>query len=155
MPETTDYPSEAERLFREGYSCSQSVFCAFAPALGLERDRAAALSSPFGGGIGRMREVCGAFSGLMLLCGFVVGYSDPADSDLKNRYYCFLRSLADDFRAEASSIVCREIMPGAEVGGYPAPRTEEFYRTRPCLKMVRLAARIGQERVLPLLGKSI
>ena len=145
----------AMELFTQGYNCAQSVVLAFAEELSLDNTTLAKLSSSFGGGLGRMREVCGAFSGLMLLCGFVVGYSDPADSDLKNRYYCFLRSLADDFRAEASSIVCREIMPGAEVGGYPAPRTEEFYRTRPCLKMVRLAARIGQERVLPLIGKSL
>lgn len=143
-----NHADRAEALFRQGYNCAQAVFCAFADEVGLSVPMAARIASSFGGGIGRLREVCGAVSGMMLVCGYLRGYDDVEHPEAKSEHYAFVRSLAEEFRREAGSIVCREIMPGASVGGEPEKRTEAFYQKRPCLRMVRLAARITEERVL-------
>ena len=73
----------AEELFRQGYNCSQSVFAAFADTVGMTAEEAAGIASPFGAGFGKLREVCGAVSGMTLLAGYLQGYSDPADFESK------------------------------------------------------------------------
>ncbi len=139
----------AEKLFYEGYNCSQAVFCAFCDETGLSLDDAAKIASSFGGGMGRMREVCGAVSGALLALGAVKGYSDPGDAQAKKEHYELVRDLAARFRAEYGSIVCRELLAGVNVtsGGDPEPRTPEFYKKRPCPKLIRGAADIAEKLI--------
>ncbi len=142
-----DHSIEAQRLFREGYNCSQAVFCAFCDMTRLDIDTAARLSSSFGGGIGRLREVCGAFSGAMLAFGILRGYSDVDDPDKKVHHYERVQEFARRFRDRNGSIICRELLKDVEVtqGVVPEKRTPEFYEKRPCLKIIGEAAAILDE----------
>ena len=142
-----DHSIEAQRLFREGYNCSQAVFCAFCDMTGFDIDTAARLSSSFGGGIGRLREVCGAFSGAMLAFGILCGYSDVSDPDKNVHHYEKVQEFARRFRDRNGSIICRELLKDVEVtqGVVPEKRTPEFYEKRPCLKIIGEAAAILDE----------
>ena len=132
----------AGELFMKGYNCAQAVVVAFCDLTGFERDYAARLSSSFGGGMGRMREVCGAVSGMLMLAGILYGYDTPGDDVRKKEYYALVQELAGKFRAQTGSIVCREILKNPPSDPNPTPRTAEFYKTRPCVRMVMLAAQI-------------
>ena len=133
----------ATQYFLDGYNCSQAVFLAFAPELGMDRDAAARLSSSFGGGMGRMREVCGAVSGMLLVAGLLYGYSDPGPGDKdKMAHYQLVQHLAGQFRERYGSIICRELLDNPPSDPAPTPRTAEFYKTRPCARMVIAAAEI-------------
>ena len=138
---------KAEKLFREGYNCSQAVFLAFGDVTGYDVGTAAKLASPFGGGMGRMREVCGAVSGALLVLGAVEGYSTPGDPEAKKSHYERVREFARRFTEKNGSIVCRELLAGVgvTVGGEPEARTEEFYKKRPCPNLIRDAADIVSE----------
>jgi C_GCAxxG_C_C family probable redox protein len=139
----------AEELFRMGYNCSQSVFAAFADVLGMSVEEAAKIASPFGAGFGKLREVCGAVSGMTLLVGYLKGYDDPADSEGKKALYALIQKMCGEFEAEKGTIICRELL-GLKKGediGEPAVRTEEYYRSRPCVGACRTAAEIA-ERLL-------
>ena len=129
---TRDRGREAEAAFREGYNCCQAVAVTFADRLGLEKDQAARLSSGFGGGMGRLREVCGAVSGMVFVASALCGYQDPGAAEEKAALYDRVQKLADTFRKESGSIICRE----------PEARTPEYYEKRPCPGLVRLAAEI-------------
>ncbi len=135
---------KAEKLFRDGYNCSQSVLLAFGDITGLEDETAARLSSSFGGGIGRMREVCGAVSGGCMVLGLIKGYRDPDDREAKKAHYALIREFADRFKEINGSIICRELLSGvaAARGGDPEPRTNEYYKKRPCAQLCRQAAEI-------------
>lgn len=139
----------AEKLFNDGYNCSQAVLGAFCKELGLDEERAFMLSSSFGGGMGRLREVCGAVSGMFMIAGLVAGYSDPKDSDAKKRHYALIQDMARLFseRNGGSSIICRELLGLDKPEGDPTPteRTKEFYQIRPCGELIREAANIAQE----------
>ena len=137
-----DHEKRAQELFYQGYNCAQAVFCAFCDETGLDLDTAARLASSFGGGIGRLREVCGALSGAELALGMLRGYSDVTDPALKSAHYRQVRTLAEAFRAEAGDIVCRELLKNVKTvpGGEPEPRTPAFYASRPCLRLVGEAA---------------
>lgn len=139
----------AEKLFKEGYNCSQAVLGAFCEELGIDEEKAFMLSSSFGGGMGRLREVCGAVSGMFMVAGLASGYSDPADNDAKKRHYALIQEMAKLFseRNGGSSIVCRELLGLSKPEGDPTPtkRTNEFYQKRPCGELVREAANIAQE----------
>ena len=132
----------AEALFREGYNCAQAVFCAFDDLTGLDRETSARLSSSFGGGMGRLREVCGTVSGALLALGLLAGYDDPRDRGSKTRHYRLVQTFAARFREETGSLICRDLLAGVDTAPGPEPeeRSEEFYRKRPCLRFVRLAA---------------
>lgn len=132
---------KAEELFKSGLNCSQSVFCAFAEDLGLDLETAKKLSSGLGGGVGRLREVCGAVTGATL----VIGMRRGPD---KVRVYPAVQNFALDFKDACGSIVCRELLEGvgASTGGSPEARTSEYYRKRPCVEMVRLAAWILEKQ---------
>ena len=134
----------AEALFYEGYNCTQAVFCAFCDLTGLDLETAARIASPLGGGMGRMREVCGAVSGALLVLGAVRGYSDPKAKEAKAALYGEVREFARRFREKNGSIVCRELLAGVEVstGSTPEERTPEFYKKRPCPRLIREAAEI-------------
>ncbi len=126
------YTERAEYLFRSGYNCSQAVFCAFACDFGLTEPQAARVSIGLGGGIGRMREICGAVSGAAML----VGLARP-DFD-KAKVYETVREITEEFKKSHSSIICKDLLGIKEVdfNEKPEPRTPEFYLKRPCLKII-------------------
>ncbi|MCR5041275.1 MAG: C-GCAxxG-C-C family protein [Clostridia bacterium] len=142
-----DHAERARKLFLEGYNCSQAVFCAFCGDMGMDIETAARLSSSFGGGMGRLREVCGTVSGALLALGYLRGYSDPKDPGAKAEHYKNVREFAARFTEQNGSIVCRELLKGVETspGGVPEERTPEFYAKRPCLRLVGDAAAILEE----------
>lgn len=137
-----NHAERAAELFMKGYNCAQSVAVAFCDVTGLEVDYAARLSSSFGGGMGRMREVCGAVSGMLLVAGILYGYDTPGDDVSKKKHYALVQELSGQFRQQVGSIVCREILKNPSSDPNPTPRTAEFYKTRPCVRMVSLAAQI-------------
>ena len=128
--------------FMEGYNCAQAVLMAFSDMVGLDEKLCAKLSSSFGGGMGRMREVCGAVSGMLMVLSYLYGYDTPGDDISKKRLYGEVQALAGAFRAENGSIVCREILKNPPSDPNPTPRTAEFYAKRPCAKMVMTAGRL-------------
>ncbi len=142
-----DHASEARRLFLEGYNCAQAAFCAFIDRTGLDLDTAARLSSSFGGGMGRLREVCGAVSGALMALGMIRGYSDPADPEAKAAHYRLVQEYVRRFREQNGTIICRELLKDVPVtpGNRPEPRTPEFYARRPCLRLIGEAAAILDE----------
>lgn len=140
----------AEELFRQGYNCGQSVFAAFADVLGLTVEEAAKIASPFGAGFGKLREVCGAVSGMTLVTGYLKGYSDPADYESKKEVYALIQKMCAEFEAREGSIICRELLglKKGEDAAEPSVRTEEYYRSRPCIGACRTAAEIVEKEVL-------
>ena len=137
-----NYAAYAAELFENGYNCAQAVAVAFCDVTGLEPKAAAAMASSFGGGMGRMREVCGAVSGMLLVAGILYGYDTPGDDDRKKELYTQVQELAAGFQAECGSIVCREILKNPPTDPTPSPRTAEYYAKRPCARMVMGAANI-------------
>jgi C_GCAxxG_C_C family probable redox protein len=105
------------------------------------------MASSFGGGMGRMREVCGAVSGMLMVAGLLYGYDTPGDDVSKKKHYTLVQTLSGKFREEVGSIVCREILKNPPSDPNPTPRTAEFYKIRPCARMVSLAARILDEYI--------
>ncbi len=136
------YGKKARAYFEQGYNCSQAVLLSFGDLTGLDEKTAAMISSSFGGGMGRLREVCGAVSGMFMAAGLIQGYSDPKAQEEKAEHYAFIQSLAESFKAENGSIICRELLglPGASKP-IPEERTESYYRRRPCADYVEYAAK--------------
>ncbi|MDO5411709.1 MAG: C-GCAxxG-C-C family protein [Lachnospiraceae bacterium] len=132
----------AEALFMSGYNCCQSVFAAFAPRFGIKEKDALKLSCSLGGGVGRMREICGAVSGMSLLVSLCNGNTDPDNSDAKEENYRTVRMLADLFRQKHNSIICRELLglEKVEKTARPNDRTQAYYASRPCPQLVKDAA---------------
>lgn len=139
----------AKELFSKGYNCSQSVFAAFCDETGLDIDTALKISSSFGGGMGRLREVCGAVSGMFMVVGMKYGYTDPFDKKAKTEHYKLVQDLAKQFEKENGSIVCRELLGLSVKADIPVPedRTESYYKKRPCAELVENAARILDEYI--------
>ena len=133
--------------FYKGYNCAQSVLLAFCDVTGLDEDTALKLSSSFGGGMGRMREVCGAVSGMLMVAGVLYGYDATDDDGAKKAHYALVQELAGQFREQVGSIVCREILKNPPADPAPTPRTEEFYKMRPCARMVYLATQIMEDYI--------
>ena len=138
-----DRCAAAYAYHKEGYNCAQSVFLAFAEDLGLEADFALRLASSFGGGMGRLREVCGGVSGILMAAGLLYGYTSPNDDQAKAEHYALVQALAEEFRRENGSIICRELL-GREGAEAPVPekRTAAYYAQRPCARLVGSAAAI-------------
>ena len=130
--------------FREGYNCSQSLVLTFADLLPLEESVLLKLSSSFGGGMGRLREVCGAVSGMFLVCGLLYGYDGPETGPVKAEHYARIQELARRFEEKHGSIVCRELLGLSVRRESPVPeaRTAEYYRKRPCPEIIGDAAEI-------------
>lgn len=137
-----DHELQAAQLFLDGYNCAQAITVAFSDVTGLDKDFSARMASSFGGGMGRMREVCGAVSGMLMVAGILYGYDASAGEDAKKDHYALVQELAGQFKEEAGSIICREILKNPPSDPNPTPRTEEFYKKRPCTRLVILAARI-------------
>lgn len=150
--------AKAKRLFKEGgYNCCQAVVLAYNDILGLDDETAAAVSSGFGGGMGRMREVCGTVSGMTMLAGLMKPASDPSVKDWRTANYALVQKMAGEFRDMNGSIVCKELLGLVPMGsGTPAPkespepsdRTPEYYKKRPCEELVGIAARIAGENIM-------
>jgi C_GCAxxG_C_C family probable redox protein len=140
----------AEELFRKGYNCSQSVFAAFADVLGMSVEEAAKIASPFGAGFGKLREVCGAVSGMTLAAGYLKGYDDPEDYDSKKDLYALIQKMCAEFEEQQGTIICRELLglKKGEDSAEPAVRTEEYYRSRPCIGACRTAAGIAEKYLI-------
>ncbi len=133
----------ARELFEQGYNCAQAVFAAFCDETGMELETALKLAAPFGGGIGRLREVCGAVSGMAMVAGMKYGYTDPADTQTKMEHYQLTQTLVNEFKQENGSFICRELL-NLDGAGNPLPeeRTPQYYQSRPCADLVESAARI-------------
>lgn len=140
----------ANDFFHQGYNCAQAVLLAFADECGLSTEMAAKIASSFGGGIGRMREVCGAVSGMCMAAGLIKGYSDAGDASGRAEHYARIQQMAGEFREVFGSVVCRDLLSGvnATVGGAPEERTPEYYKKRSCDQCVRLAAQIAEKYLL-------
>ena len=139
-----DYGARAKALFESGYNCCQAVFLACTDELGLDTETRAKIASSFGGGMGGMRQVCGAVSGMLMALGLHQGYTDPKDKAGKAAQYEVIRALADEFKRENGSIICRELQ-GLDENFKPKPpeeRTEAYYKKRPCGELCKCAADI-------------
>lgn len=142
----------AEEYFLQGYNCTQSVFLAFADIYGFDKETAAKISASFGGGMGRMREVCGTVSGMFLVAGMETGATEGKDAEGKQRNYAMVQKLAAKFKERNGSIICRELL-GLGADGKPVDttitkpeeRNEQYYKKRPCKNLVRMAAEIAAE----------
>ncbi len=134
----------ASELFQNGYNCAQAVFCAFCDKHGIDKNTALNLTSSFGGGMGKLREVCGACTGAFLAAGALFGNDTEHDNQKKSEHYALVRRIAEEFRAQNGSYICRELLDGIENDESPNPRlrTAEYYATRPCALFVEDAARI-------------
>ena len=138
----------AVSLFKEGYNCSQAVVAAYADMYGFTREQALKMAASFGGGIGRMRKTCGAACGLFMLAGLETGCTDGKDREGKEANYKVVQALAEEFKKRNGSITCAELLgleKSAPTPTTPAARTTEYYKKRPCVKMVEEAARIWSE----------
>ena len=142
----------AVELFKQGYNCSQAVFTSCADLYGItDESLALRLSASFGGGMGRMRLVCGAASGMFLLAGLHNGSATPHDNEGKMANYAFVQQLAGEFKGKYGSLICGELLGLAPKGQCnvqldldprPAERTQEYYEKRPCPEMIAEAVRI-------------
>lgn len=138
----------AKELFHQGFNCSQSVFAACADIYGIEDEALALrLAASFGGGIGRMRQTCGAACGMFMLAGLENGSAIEGDTEGKKQNYALVQDLAAKFKQENGSIICAELLGIAPKPQEPtpAPRTEEYYKKRPCADMVASAVKIFLE----------
>ena len=144
------YSEKAVNNFKSGYNCAQSVFLAFAEDFGFDKETALKLSSSFGGGMGRLREVCGAVSSIFAIAGLKYGYAFPNDDEAKAKHYELIQALAEKFKSKYGTIICRELLELPEGADSPIPskRTEEYYQTRPCEAFVRYASEIIENELL-------
>ena len=142
----------ARQYFQSGYNCAQAVVMAYNDIMELTTDGAARIAAPFGGGMGRMREVCGTVSGMALVAGALRPSIDPKNMTERMENYALVQSFADAFRKENGDIVCRRLLgleprqKQAETA-MPSERTAEYYRKRPCVEYVATAARIIGEYI--------
>lgn len=143
------YGKRAMELFLKGYNCSQSVFLAFNDLYNIDESTALKLSSSFGGGMGKLREVCGAVSGMFMVCGVLYGYDDPKDYEAKCKHYERIQYLAKEFEKENKSIICRELLGLSKEKDTKAPekRTTEYYKKRPCKEITGMAAAIMENYI--------
>ena len=138
---------KAIALFKQGFNCSQAVCAACADLYGMDEEVALRVAASFGGGIGRMRQTCGAACGIFLLAGLEKGSAVAGDAEGKKQNYALVQSLAEKFKQENGSLICSELLGIAPKPQDPAPeaRTEAYYRKRPCVEMVASAVRIYLE----------
>ena len=131
-----DHADKACQLFADGRNCAQSVFTAFCDVTGLDEDFALRLSSSFGGGMGRMREVCGTCSAMFMIAGILYGYTSNNDDTAKGEHYRRIQYLAGEFRKKHDTIMSVTSTPE------PEKRTAKYYKVRPCIRFVCTAAEI-------------
>lgn len=136
----------AVQNFESGYNCAQSVFLAYSDVFELNLEMAKKMSVSFGGGVGRMREVCGTVSAMAMLAGFKYSVLDQQDQEARTKNYAMVQKMSDLFKEKHGTIICRSLLPAAEASQtapQPSARTAEYYAKRPCSKYVEDAARIA------------
>ncbi|MBR6676243.1 MAG: C_GCAxxG_C_C family protein [Clostridia bacterium] len=139
-----NHEQKARELFKSGYNCAQAVLLAFSDVTGLNEATATMLSASFGGGMGRLREVCGAASGAFMIAGLLYGPKDPNDHEAKMSHYALIQQIAARFKEMNGSYICRELLelPKGPSDPEPEKRTEAYYHRRSCEDYVGIAARI-------------
>jgi len=148
-----DYSKIAGENFKTGYNCAQSVLLAFADELPLDKETLLVISSSFGGGMGRLREVCGAVSAMFIIAGLLKGYIEPCNDEIKCAHYELIQNLAKEFKNSHNTIICRELLGlndkvEEEFSPVPSKRTEKYYEERPCEDFIKTAAKIIAEKLL-------
>lgn len=148
---------KARRLFKDGgYNCCQAVVMAYSDLFGINDETAAAMSSGFGGGMGRMREVCGSVSGMVMLAGLISPATDPSNKEWRTANYALVKEMAEEFRSINGSIICKELLGLVPMGSCspvpkespePSDRTPEYYKKRPCEELVVISARIVGNKI--------
>ena len=133
--------------FKSGYNCSQSIVLAFEDMIPVDRSTLLKMASSFGGGMGRLREVCGSVTGMFMVAGFLYGYDGPETGKVKADHYARIQELARRFEEKHGSIVCREMLGLSVRHDSPIPeaRTNEYYKKRPCAEIIGDAAEILEE----------
>jgi len=134
---------KAVQMHKSGYNCAQAVFAVFADELGLDEDTALRIASSFGGGFGKLGEVCGAFSGMAMVLGMREGHIDPAVPATKMEHYARVRAIADQFKAENGSIVCRELLAGVEVD---TPEGKKILKKKSCNDLIAFAVDLMDQK---------
>ncbi|HOO25361.1 MAG TPA: C-GCAxxG-C-C family protein [Clostridiales bacterium] len=134
----------ARELFEEGYNCAQSIVGAYHDLCGLDFKQALKLAAPFGGGMGRLREVCGAVTGMFMVLGMTCGYDSPNDDEAKAKLYALVQDFGNRFKAANGSIICRDLLgeddsPKTHI---PDKRTKEYYEKRPCADLIEYAGKM-------------
>jgi C_GCAxxG_C_C family probable redox protein len=145
--ELNERVERAVENFMAGYGCCQSVVAAFADLYGLDEQQAKKIAAGFGGGVGRLRMMCGAVSGIVMLVGLDCGQTEGSDRDGKSACYKVVQELLAQSEAENGSLICAEILglkghEKAHSSYIASPRTAEYYKKRPCAAKVESAARI-------------
>ena len=139
----------AKENFMNGYNCSQALVLAFEDLVPIDRESLLKLASSFGGGMGRLREVCGSVSGMFMIAGLLYGYDGPETGQVKADHYARIQELARRFEETHGSIVCREMLGLSVKHDAPTPeaRTNEYYKKRPCPDIVGDAAEILEKYI--------
>ena len=142
---------QAQDFFRRGYNCSQSVFATFCKDFGIDFETGLKLSSSFGGGMGGLRQVCGAVTAMFMIAGLKYGYIDDKDINLKNQHYKLIQNLAKQFSDNFGSIICKELLlSNANIKkdvSMPEKRTPEYYKVRPCERFVIYATELTEKMI--------
>lgn len=136
---------KARENFRNGYNCAQSVFLVYADKYGFDKETALKLSSSFGGGMGRLREVCGAVTSMFMIAGLEDGYIENNNDDVKGKHYARIQNLAREFKQKYNTVICRELLgldENEEISPIPSKRTGEYYEQRPCEDFIAYACKI-------------
>ncbi len=123
--------------FTKGYNCAQSVFLTYAHKYGIDKETALKLTSSFGGGMGRLREVCGAVSAMFMIAGLEKGYTESDNDEVKAQHYTLIQNLASKFKEKHGTIICRELLGlDGEDNPIPSKRTSQYYSERPCEEFI-------------------
>lgn len=142
---------KAMAYFRQGYNCAQAVVLAFADLTDMDEATLSRMSCSFGGGMGRLREVCGTVTGMFLVTGLLRGYDGAETGEVKAAHYARIQALAKEFERQNGSIVCRELLALRQKhrdDPTPEARTEAYYAGRPCAELVGSAAEILENYLL-------
>lgn len=140
---------KASEKFLNGCNCAQAILCSFCDVTGIDEETSMKLASSFGGGMGRLREVCGAVTSMFMIAGLIKGYTVPGDDIGKTRQYQLVQELAKKFKDRHGTIICRELLGlDSEDNPIPSKRTPEYYASRPCENFIRTAAEIIETELL-------
>lgn len=139
----------AVQYFKDGYNCAQSVFLIYCEEFNIDRQTGLKMSSSFGGGMGRLREVCGAVSSMFAILGLKYGYSDNDNDEIKAKHYALIQEAAKKFKNKHNTIICRELLnlDNKESSPIPSKRTQEYYQNRPCENFIKTACDIIDEYI--------
>lgn len=142
---------KAKQYFLEGYNCSQAVVLAFKEQIKISEDELKKLASPFGGGMARLRETCGAFSGMIMVFGYLYGTDNP-DPKAKEELYKHIQNMANEFKKANGFLVCRQLLNLDHTSDNPTPakRDANYYHSRKCVEIVMNAADILERYLLTL-----